>query len=105
MNVMIEIESTEVAMKQGKAAKTGNDYCIRTQGAYLKLPHFKYPQALKITLPDDVPSYPVGTYTLDTESFWINEFKELKLGRVRLKPVTTSTVAKPAQPQAAQARA
>jgi len=96
MNIMIEIESNEVAMKQGKAAKTGNDYCIRTQGAYLKLPHFKYPQALKITLPDDVPSYPVGAYTVDPESFWINEFKELKLGRLRLKPAQAAQQPRPA---------
>jgi len=106
MNVLVEIESTEVAVKQGQSTKTGKDYCIRTQEGYLKLPHFKYPQAIKFMLEDQAAPYAVGTYTLDTESFWINEFKELKLGRVRLKPFAGNTVARPAPvAQAAVARA
>ncbi|KXU35586.1 hypothetical protein AXE65_06250 [Ventosimonas gracilis] len=102
MNVLVEIESTEVAVKEGTSQKTGKPYCIREQRAYLKLPHFKYPQEIKLPVPDELPSYAAGMYTLDTESFWVNEFKELKLGRVRLKPATTSTSSR-AMPMAQQA--
>jgi|GEM_PF-1022322 len=96
MNVLIEIESAELAIKQGVSQKTNKEYCIREQSGYLKLPEFKYPQRFKFALEDDAQPYPAGNYTLDASCLWVNRFGELKLGRVRLKPVQTAQQPRPA---------
>jgi len=96
MQVLIEIESAELAIKRGVSQKTGKEYCIREQSGYLKLPDFKYPQRFKFALEDDAQPYAAGNYTLDPVSLWVNQYGELKLGRVRLLPAQTVQQPRPA---------
>lgn len=85
MTLVIEIESTELNIKSGTAARTGKAYQIREQKGYVHIPGNKYPQPIKLTLDDDVQAYPPGKYTLADASFFVGRFDDLQM-RPRLTP-------------------
>jgi len=96
MNIQIEIASAEVETRSGVSTRDGKqqDWRIREQKAYLKLPHFKYPQEISIRLEGDNAPYAEGSYSLASESFYIDKFRKLQIGRLNLEPIAQS--AKPA---------
>lgn len=86
MSIKIEITSQEVRVRSGTSKKSGNQYSLREQEAYLHKPGQQYPHPIKITLDDNQPAYPVGVYELTPESFYPDRFGALAV-RPRLVPV------------------
>lgn len=97
MDLIIEIEKPEVAVKSGTSARTGKPYSIREQKGYVQIPGQKYPQPIRFALDDDAQPYQAGRYNIDPSSFYVGRFEDLNL-RLRLCPVVAS--AQPAQRQA-----
>lgn len=89
--IKIEIESSEVRVKSGVAAKTGKPYQIPEQKGYAYLldrdgkPN-RHPSPLIIALRDGQQPYPPGVYTLAPSSFYTDRFDNLALSPV-LVPV------------------
>lgn len=73
----IEVKSEALTQKQGMGKKTGRAYSFREQLAYAHLPGKPYPVEIKLTRNDDQPAYPVGTYTLSPDSFFVDGFGSL----------------------------
>lgn len=93
----IEVMSEYVHNKSGTSAKNGRAYSIREQEAWAHMfgrdgkpsPH---PQAIKLTLDDDQPNpYPLGLYTLDPASLYVDRFGQLSI-RARLRPLPAAQV-------------
>ena len=80
--IKIEIQSDVVRTKSGVSARTGKPYSIREQEAYVHTMDQQgnprpYPQQLVLSLPEDRPPYPPGSYILAPESFYTNRFNQL----------------------------
>lgn len=97
----IQVETEMIDTKAGTSAKTGKDYCIREQEAWMfgvgrdgkPQPH---PQRIKLTLDDDQKGpYPIGAYTLDPSSLYVDRFGQIAI-RARLKAVAAAS-AQPVQ--------
>ena len=92
--IKIEIQSTEIRVKQGTSARTGKPYSIREQDGYAHT-HDRtgkpnpYPVRLSIALEDDRQPYPAGFYTLAPESIYTNRFNQLEISPI-LKPFENS---------------
>lgn len=93
----VEISSADVVTKSGVSKRTGNQYSIREQEAWVHTcdkegrvrPH---PERVVLSLEDNQPPYPPGSYTICPSSFFVDRFRMLDL-RLRLKPATSATVA------------
>jgi hypothetical protein len=82
--IKIEIESAEVVIKSGIAAKTGKPYSIREQKgwAYLLAADGKpqrHPVTFKVSLRDDQNPYAPGNYTLSLSSIYTNKFDQFEV--------------------------
>jgi len=53
----------------------------------------KYPQEVTINHPDDGVAYPAGLYTVADGSFYIDEYKKLQIGGLKLVPIGTGAAA------------
>lgn len=84
----IEIVSSSVQTKEGKSKRTGNDYVIHLQEAYLHNGH-AYPDRFDLSpqVVDDKPvAYEPGFYTLAPGSIGVNrEFGNLEINRYEMK--------------------
>lgn len=98
----ITVETMVIDQKSGVAAKTGKPYSIREQEAWMygigrdgkQQPH---PQKIKLTLDDDQKDpYPLGTYTLDPASLYVDRFGQIAI-RARLRAVAAAAPAQPVQ--------
>lgn len=68
------IESTAVTVKAGTSPRTGKDYSIREQRAFLHGERIR--GEIKLNLEGDQPPYPVGEYGFDLEkSVYIGRFQ------------------------------
>lgn len=85
MPVMIEIATQKVITRSGRSQRTGNNYSMREQEAFLHKPGQPYPDKIKITLGDDQPPYTNGNYDLEPDSFFPNKYGALDV-RPILKP-------------------
>lgn len=87
----ILIRSTQVQEK--KWSKGDRSGVIRTQEATAECPKFR--QTIKLDLGSAEP-YPVGEYNCDLEdSLNVNQFGDLKLGRLVLTPAKAPAAAAP----------
>ena len=88
--IVFDIESTEVKEKSG--VKFDKPWKMRFQQVSIS-GHFvdgfmaKYPRETTIQLEDDAPAYPVGKYTLASESYFFGDFGRFTLGRLKLVPL------------------
>lgn len=82
--IVIEIQSTDVTTKSGKSARTGKDYSIREQKGYAFFPGKPYPTEVRFALDDNSPAYAQGRYTLHPDSFTVDRFGGLAIGRMKL---------------------
>ena len=80
----IEIDSPDVDVRSG-TSKNGQPYSIRNQNAWLHNGK-KYPTEFKVRLQDGQVAYPVGKYTVDPSSFYVDQYGSLSL-RTVLQPV------------------
>ena len=89
--IKVEIINTKVEEFKGTSKKSGNDFCIRKQTAYLHSSSNPYPQKFTISLDDQAP-YNVGFYTLSDDSFEIDR----NYGGLSIKPYLIPIVEKTA---------
>lgn len=75
LKVVFEIHSNMVHERKGKSQRTGNDYNIRTQEAWVQIGDAPYPQKTKITLGDGQTAYHPGNYELHDRSFSIGKYE------------------------------
>ena len=75
LKVVFEIHSTMVDERKGKSQRTGNDYTIRTQEAWVQIGDAPYPQKTKITLEEGQTAYQPGNYELHDRSFSIGKYE------------------------------
>ena len=80
MNIVIEIDSTDVVTRQIVAKSTGQPLQFREQGAYLHRPGERYPHQFKLSL-GDRPAYQPGRYHIAADSYEVGRFGELALAR------------------------
>lgn len=85
--IIVEIFDTAVETKKGKSQRTGNDYVLHQQEAYVHNGH-RFPERFVIApqLVEDKPvPYPVGKYVICPSSFKVSEYGELELSRYDMK--------------------
>lgn len=89
----VEVESAKLNVKSGVSARTGKQYSIREQEAWVYCfdlegnPH-KHPQKARLTLADDqLEPYAPGAYFVHPGSVYLDgKFNQLAI-RVRLMPL------------------
>jgi hypothetical protein len=86
--ITVEIHESQVNFQErsGVSQRTGKPYTIREQSAYAYLGG-AYPQLFKLNLQDGQPPYSVGKYRLHLNSFEVNRYGNLSVGRVLLESV------------------
>lgn len=82
--IVIEIQSTDVTTKSGTSARTQKAYNIREQKGYAFFPGKPYPIEVRFSLEDNSPAYAQGRYTLHPDSFTVDRFGGLAIGRMKL---------------------
>lgn len=94
----VEVRSKETDIKQGVSARSGKEYRIEEQNAYLFLGDEPYPQKVRITLPDNEPAYEPGYYEVSPHSFYVGGFSQLqcrlRLDRSTRQPLREASAAK-----------
>lgn len=88
MAIVIEIESTQFTTKKGTSTRTQKPYEIREQAALMFKDGSRYPDKIKLTIPDGQSAYPVGRYSLHDDSFAPSRF-----GAIEVRPVLVSSPA------------
>jgi hypothetical protein len=87
----VTVSSTQVQEKNWR--KDNRSGVIRTQEAIAECPKFR--QRIKLDL-GSADAFPVGEYTVDLEdSINVNQFGDLKLGRLVLSPAKLAIAAAP----------
>lgn len=89
--IKVQIESTEVQVKQGTSQRSGKAYSIKEQEAwgYFTDPQGKphpHPQKIRLTLGDEQQPYPVGAYVMADESHYPDRFGQVTT-RAKLIPL------------------
>lgn len=87
----IEIQSAEVITQSGlisKGPRQGQPYSIRKQTVWVYLAGSPYPVRAVINLEDNAPPYQPGNYELGEQSFYVDKFGGLALGRLQLIPAS-----------------
>lgn len=85
----VEVSSSEVHEKRGISAKSGKQYCIREQEAWMfgydreGKPH-PHPQKIRLTLDDDQAPYAPGNYVICPSSVYADRFDQVAI-RARLR--------------------
>lgn len=82
----IEVKSVATTKKSGVAKATGKPFEITEQEGWIDFPSGER-RRVKIALEDGANPYPIGAYGLSDESFFVNGFGGLEIGRLRLQAV------------------
>ncbi|MDG2938811.1 single-stranded DNA-binding protein [Bisgaard Taxon 10/6] len=78
--------SSRIDERSGVSERTGKEWFIRTQEAYIDLGG-QFPVQFKVPLSKDQVPYGVGQYYVHPTSFKTTEYFDLKVGDVILVPV------------------
>lgn len=81
MNVIIEIVSTQVRTRSGVSKRTGQQYSISEQAAYLHSGQ-PYPTQISLTLENGQAPYNVGNYDLHPSSYYADRY-----GNIAIRPI------------------
>lgn len=92
--IRIEIESTQILSRSGTSSRTGKPYEIREQNALLFREGERYPDKIRIPVPEGRSAYQPGAYMLHDSSFSVSRFGALEVSRPVL--VAMPAQAKPA---------
>jgi hypothetical protein len=93
---MIEITSTEYTTRKGTSQRTGKEYSMNEQFAYMHRPNDPYPEKIKLTLDNGQAPYAAGNYDLHHSSFSVGRF-----GGIEVRPVL---VPRPGEQNASSSR-
>uniref|UniRef100_A0AAU8B5L8 DNA-Binding protein G5P n=1 Tax=Dulem virus 52 TaxID=3145763 RepID=A0AAU8B5L8_9VIRU len=77
--------TSRIDERSGVSQKTGKDWFIRTQEAYIDLGG-QFPVMVKIPLQKDQVPYGVGFYVVHPSSFKISGYADLQVGDIVLVP-------------------
>lgn len=88
--IIVEVEDTAINTKSGE--KNGKPWSMRFQqitfnGHYVEGFPSKHPRESTIQLEDGQAPYPVGRYTLASDSYFFGDFGRFTLGRIKLVPL------------------
>lgn len=83
----IEVKSDDINIKTGISQRTNKAYSISEQMAYWHQKGKPYPVEIKISLEDGAGPYKAGFYTVSEESFFVGNFSDLRVGRLKLASV------------------
>lgn len=90
--IMIEITSDATRTRSGTSGRTGRDYSIEEQDAWLHKPGQAYPDRICITLEKGQVPYRPGNYNLAAESFYPDRYGGLAVRPVLVpRPAETGT--------------
>ncbi|MDY6948551.1 MAG: single-stranded DNA-binding protein [Pseudomonadota bacterium] len=81
----IQVKSVAVQLREGVSGK-GKAYSINEQEAWLDLPNGER-RKIKLSLEAKKPPYAVGDYALSPDSFMVDQYGQLSLGRITLQPI------------------
>ena len=87
--MQIEIKSTTVFTKTVQRKNGQGSLDIREQQAAFVIPGEDYPQAFRLSL-GEYEAYKPGLYNIHPDSFRVNNFKGLEIGRLFLVPAQTA---------------
>lgn len=90
----IEIAEQRVQNVSGTSGKTGKVFSINKQVGWLHMEDQKYPVRIEITLDDNSTGYPPGQYEISAQSFYVDRFSQLQVGRLKLRPIVASADSK-----------
>lgn len=82
----IEVKDMSVEIKKGVAARTGKAYEIHEQSGYLVTADER--KKITLSLRHGQQPYAAGRYSIGDESFDVDSFGQLKIGRLHLQPAT-----------------
>ncbi len=89
-NYLLKVEilsDSKVVERSGVSEKTGKDWHIKTQQAYIHLGK-PYPSEFKIKVPDGSEPYPEGFYYLHPLSFKVSSYLDnIQLNDIVLIPI------------------
>jgi hypothetical protein len=83
MTIKVRIKTTTFDTKSGTSNRTGKDYSIREQSAFVLIGDLILP--LVLSLGRDQPVYGEGLYEVLDESFTTGEYGDLRVGKRGLK--------------------
>lgn len=81
----IEVKSSEIEIRRGTSPKTGKPYELKEQWA--RMHHDDEIRKFKIILGRDQSPYAPGVYVIGADSYRVNDFGDLIIGRLVLTPV------------------
>ena len=79
MKIKLEIKSTKRFNNSGVSKRTGKDYSIDSQQAYLHVENKAYPVECSVNLEPNQDVYPIGYYDLTDDSIYVDRFNNLTL--------------------------
>lgn len=84
--INIEVKSAETRYVSGTSQK-GKPFSFYKQDAYAHLPGEPYPIRVEISHDKSEQAYQPGMYTILPDSFYVDRFNSLTLGRLNLQQV------------------
>jgi hypothetical protein len=88
----IEVKTTATEVQAGTSTRTGKPYSLTKQHGFVTLASGEH-RRIAIVLQDPTKPFPPGHYTLDPDSLYVDNWGELKLGRLKLRPVAAAKAA------------
>ena len=86
LDIPVEIRSAEVMQKTVRS-KEGKEFLIRDQVGWADLGK-AYPQEIRIPLESGSDPYRPGKYVVHGSCLYVDRYKNLSLGRLKLIPAT-----------------
>jgi hypothetical protein len=90
--VKIEIQNDAVTTRAGVSA-AGKNYSIRNQEAWFHQVGVPYPTRIELSLDNNQAPWSVGEYSLDEKSFFVDKYRRLSVGRLKLIPISKAKAA------------
>lgn len=87
----IEVKDNTVEVKRGISARTQKSYEIHEQTAYLVTADER--RRIVLSLKAGQTPYAPGRYVINPESFVVDQFGSLRIGRLMLLPLTNTKAA------------
>lgn len=94
--IKLEIHDTQIDEFTGISKKSGNPFNIRKQTGFAHLSSSPYPIQISINLDDGQAPFLPATYELLEDSYFVNNFGQLQIGRLKLKKIADLKLAKTA---------
>lgn len=85
--IKIEVKDSATRVVSGNSKKTGKSYEFHKQDAFAHLPGEPYPVRMEFSHESAKDALAPGMYLLTPESFYVDRYGKLTLGRLKVVPV------------------